>query len=921
MRPIRLTMTGFGPYKNTTVIDMESLGPGGLYLITGDTGAGKTFIFDAITYALYGEMSGSGRDSKTVRSQYSEDGEKTEVELIFEYAGKRYTIERNPEYMRAKMKGGEGFTSQTAGATLTRPDGSIVTGTSKATDAVKNLLGIDRDQFCNIAMIAQGEFRKLLTAGTGERQVLFRKLFRTKPYDTLAEELGKLNKKNNEEYENKIMKISTSLASVSCSFDEALEAELLAMEGNADPSDICELLGRVVVAADDELSTLREKLTKTEDRLTDLNRIISEAEKQAADKASLEKLKRTGGELEQAVKDARQAYDEASAKKPQIEKLEAEATLIGSKMDSYDKLDGISADLKKIDEEASQKGEELETAEKAGKALREKLEESGRELEEIRDSNEKLIKTENLMDKTNERIKQIGSLITGLDKTDAARDRYLSRQKEADPLINSSAELSAEYNRLAILYMREQAGILASELVEGKACPVCGSPEHPAPARPSEDAPTYDELEEKKKISEEAGKLAEEKSREAHKAKGELDSLLDSVGETAKKETGTDDLSEARKLAEAESEELADKLTELTREKKDLEAKAERAAALEKEIPETRKAIEENDGLLKGIRDRIAAVTADRSAMQARHDEIIRDLEFGSKQEAEKRVGEINEEARRLKDAIDGRRKDLDDMVALKKANEGQITQLEETISKYSPVDTESVMADKAAAVEDKKTLDQSIIEISTEEKTAKAALESIKASAGDIARIRSEHEVIDSLFRTANGTLTGKERITLESYVQAFFFDRIIRHANLRLRMMSGGQYEFVRSSEAADRRHHSGLDLSVVDHYSGTERPVSTLSGGESFMASLSLALGLSDEVQQSSGGIRLDTMFVDEGFGSLDSETLEKAIRTLTELSDEDKLVGIISHVDALKDRLDKKIIVTKDRENGSKVTVMT
>ena len=225
MRPLKLTMTGFGPYRGTNVIDMESLGRGGLYLITGDTGAGKTFIFDAITYALYGDMSGSGRDSKSVRSQYSSDGEKTEVELIFEYRGRKYTVTRNPEYNRAK-KSGEGFTKQSAGATLIKPDGSAVDGTSRVNEEIKNIMGVDKGQYCNIAMIAQGEFRKVLNAGTDERQKLFRKLFNTEPYSSLADELKDLSRKNQEEYNDCIRGINICLASVGCSFDEALSAEL-----------------------------------------------------------------------------------------------------------------------------------------------------------------------------------------------------------------------------------------------------------------------------------------------------------------------------------------------------------------------------------------------------------------------------------------------------------------------------------------------------------------------------------------------------------------------------------------------------------------------------------------------------------------------------------------------------------------------
>jgi exonuclease SbcC len=204
---------------------------------------------------------------------------------------------------------------------------------------------------------------------------------------------------------------------------------------------------------------------------------------------------------------------------------------------------------------------------------------------------------------------------------------------------------------------------------------------------------------------------------------------------------------------------------------------------------------------------------------------------------------------------------------------------------------------------------------------SAKNSLKTLAGIETDLKAIREKHEVIDPLSRTANGNLPGKDKITLEAYVQAFYFESIIRHANLRLRMMSDGQYEFVRSTEAGNKRSKFGLDLNVLDHYSGTERPVNTLSGGESFMASLSLALGLSDEVQASAGGIKLDTMFIDEGFGSLDSETLEKAIRTLKELADEDKLIGIISHVEALRTRIDKQIVVTKDRDNGSKVNLLT
>ena len=246
MRPLKLTMTGFGPYKGRTVIDMESLGKGGLYLITGDTGAGKTYIFDAITYALYGEMSGNGRDSKTVRSQYAEDDVKTEVELEFEYFGRRYKVTRNPEYIRPSKKGA-GYTKQTAGASLIKPGGDVLSGPKNVNDAVKDILGIDRNQFCSIIMIAQGEFRKVITAGTDERQKLFRKLFNTLSYDKLAAMLSKMSKEVGEEYEDRMRALKILADGINCSFDEtlSLEADDIKTRGCNDIDKISSLLMRI----------------------------------------------------------------------------------------------------------------------------------------------------------------------------------------------------------------------------------------------------------------------------------------------------------------------------------------------------------------------------------------------------------------------------------------------------------------------------------------------------------------------------------------------------------------------------------------------------------------------------------------------------------------------------------------------------
>ena len=924
MRPLRLKMTGFGPYRETNVIDMESLGRGGLYLITGDTGAGKTFIFDAITYALYGDMSGSGRDTKTVRSQYSADGDKTEVELVFEYCGRRYMVTRNPEYNRAK-KSGEGFTKQTAGATLIKPDGSAVDGTSKVNEEIRNILGIDKEQFCSIAMIAQGEFRKVLNAGTDERQKLFRKLFNTQPYSMLADELKELSRRNQEKYNDSIRGINLCLSAVSCSFDESLSDELEELRERAEDKkamseEICELLGSIINKGTERAAHISEELAEVDNTLTGLNNTIALAKDHRKNVKSLEDARNAVPELDRAIDSANKMLDEANNKKPLIEKLESDAALIEASIDSYDELDAISLERTEILKDIEKKTEELTSAQDAADELGRKVKNSEEQLEELRYSGEELVKITGAIDKKQDRIVVLETLINEIEKTVKSSDMLKKQQDELEPVIDKAESLEAEYGRMLSAYMREQAGILAGTLRTGEPCPVCGSINHPAPAELNKDAPSEEEIEEKEKEAKAARDKASRLMAEAHKTKGNLETLMTSTLAMALRETGIEDLTEAGKSADIEVNSQKVSLAELREKEKELKEKSKKAEELNAALPVLRRSFEEKKSGIQEIEKSLNASNTQLAAVDARFQQVKKDLVYSSREEAENSMAAKASEAKRLRNDIDKAVRDANTAVSDKKVNDTKISELEKVVSGYEPVDEEAAAEAAAAALSEKEALTESGIQIASELKSAEAAIGSVKAGAEELERIRRDHEIIDALNRTANGSIPGKERITLESYVQSFYFERIIRRANIRLRMMSDGQYEFVKAGESGDKRHLSGLDLCVLDHYSGTERPVSTLSGGESFMASLSLALGLSDEVQASAGGIRLDTMFVDEGFGSLDSETLEKAIRTLTELSDEDKLVGIISHVDALKSRIDRQIVVTKDRDAGSRATVV-
>ena len=922
MRPIKLTMTGFGPYRDKTVIDMKSLGTGGLYLITGDTGAGKTFIFDAITYALYSETSGGSRDSRSLRSQYAGDEDRTEVELVFEYSGREYTVTRNPEYDRPKKRG-EGMTHENASATLKMPDGSVTDGPSRVTEAVKDILGIDRGQFCNIVMIAQGEFRRVLNATTDERQKLFRKLFNTQPYNDLVEELKSMGRSVDDEYAENRKEIDRALSNVNCSYDYAMQLRL--DELRSDPgtgiTDITDTLESLIGYSESRIRECEVSLEKTEEILSEANGRIAVINSYRESVKALGTARANVTKIEDDIRSAQFELQLANEEKPLIGQLRNEAAVTENSLDAYDVLDGLNTELEAAEKLASDRHGELITVREKRKASGEELESIKTKLADLKHSDESMIKIRNELEKTRNRISLFEALNEDLKKVTELRESLRKCQDELRPLISRAEKLDADYSEGYSLFLKNQAGILASGLEENEPCPVCGATDHPHPAAKVDDAPSKEELDRIQKDAKAARDLAAEKAGDAQKIKGNLDAAENSVKGTALKETGTDDIGEALVLTEKGTQKLRADVISLEKTEKDLKEKIGRRSELEEALT----AAEEKFGNLSEsmveAEKEYIALKSDADSVRKRRDDTAAGLKFESRKAAAEHVEDIRKKAQDKEDAIEEAVKKLNEAKGTRTSNEAKIAELEKVVAGAVPTDETDAYQKKTEAEKKKKELTEFRTQTAAELINAGNALESIRSSSDLLGSLRKQHEMIDSLVKTASGTLSGRDRISLETYVQTFYFERIIRHANLRLRIMSGGQYEFVRSDLSRDNRHRFGLDLSVTDHYSGTERPVSTLSGGESFIASMALALGLSDEVQASAGGIRLDTMFVDEGFGSLDSETLETAIRTLTELSNEDRLVGIISHVEALRNRIEKQIVVTKDRTSGSRVDILT
>lgn len=990
MRPIKLTMSAFGPYADTTFLNMDELGKSGLYLITGDTGAGKTTIFDAMVYALYGRASGENREPVMLRSQYASPDTPTFVELVFEYAGEQYTIRRNPEYERPAKRGG-GRTLEKADAELHYPDGRVVTKLREVNEAVRGIIGIDDGQFMQIAMIAQGDFLKLLLATTEERKKIFRRIFRTEPFDRLQELLKKEAGKVRRGLEDQKTVVKSQIQSVQCAKEDLCSRKELekAAGGELPFADMMSLIEELILQDRQEEARLESQIEQEEERLekvtselgkaqtlakahkslkeaeekleveqprkAQLLMVQSEAEKQAvevktlsewlsqADKDGTAECSKTGHLGEKLSADTVTAGE--SGAEPQKENTErrlmqtaavnwktARRTLeewiagLNESLPEYQELDerenkvialtetiaGAEKQRRQVQEEKDSLQRETEHKKKE----REQLAHAGEERERLRAEQEKL----------QEKSAALDGLIKMSDECCELKRRCEEKQEAYRRARDNAEEKKTAYDRDNRRYLDAQAGILAETLKDGERCPVCGALEHPYPAHREADAPDRKQLDRQKKQAEQAQKQADIASTQAGQASGMLSQKQKLLGEQAekllspalwKKETYQTEENPAivRAAAEEEKADVEERLAACREHIALEEQRIERREALDKEIPE---AENRQECLRQKLVELEKGIDSDTALKQEREEslkQLAERLYFESGRAARQRLEQLRALKETLRNAAEQARQKAaacDKEIA---ALEGQIRHLKEQLSEVSESSAEEYGKQRERLLAEKKALSDEKQDVYARRSRNEEIRKELSAKAQQIAKTEEHLSWMQAMSDTANGTLHGKEKIMLETYVQMTYFDRILARANTRFMMMSSGQYELERSRQAENRVSQSGLDLNVIDHYNGTRRSVKTLSGGESFQASLSLALGLSDEIQASAGGIRLDTMFVDEGFGSLDEEALEQAMKALTGLAEGNRLVGMISHVTALKERIDRQIIVTKSAEGGS------
>ena len=917
MRVKKLTLSAFGPYAGRITLDMDRLGKGGLYLITGDTGAGKTTIFDAITFALYGAASGDNREASMLRSQYASPDTPTEVELCFVYGDAEYTLRRNPDYDRPSRRG-EGMTRQRAEAEMHLPDGRVITKVKDVDAAVRDILGIDRGQFLQIAMIAQGDFQKLLLSPTEERKKIFRRIFRTERYAELQEKLklecGKL-RDHCDRLKNSQMQYVQGIE-----WGESVPEEAaLWRDGKCPMESLLACLQQriredetLAGTCDGKISALDAALNETNQRLgrgKEIERIRLDLHKQT------EQLARKEQEREILQADLQKKQEEGTG----LSELADVIAALKNELPRYSEMDAAAAAAQKLSVGINDGKKMLTASETKLHQEEDMLRTMREEQKSLQNAGILRQQMESERKDTEARRDALRDLLADRDELYGIERRLAEKQQMYLEKSRIAQTAQAAFTAINTAFLNEQAGILARTLTDDTPCPVCGALTHPNPAQPSADAPTEAELKNAEQAAETAKREMADASTVCAEYRGRRDAAAADLAEKSALLLGEHDpeMMESRikeEIAAAQSR-ISILHEQITAEK----AREKRRASLEKEIPQKEQVIASARVSAEKI---LRTITAD----SVRYEELLKQretmraaLQFDSETAARQRYETLQNEYAALQHALKQAETAFEncerEIIALRSV----VKQDQQQLAGAPELNPDAELAALEKLNTESRLLRKQKETVALRLNTNKKAALDIAQTAAELDRWEKRYAEIRALSGTASGNISGAQKIMLETYVQMTFLDRILSRANLRLLVMTEGRYELRRAVEAENNKSQSGLDLDVRDHFSGRCRSVKTLSGGESFKASLALALGMADEIQSAAGGIRLDSMFIDEGFGSLDEESLSRAMEALAALGEGNRLVGIISHVAELKDRIEKQIVVSTDRNGGSRAEI--
>lgn len=922
MRPIELTISAFCSYTEKQTLRLDKLGEKGVYVITGDTGAGKTTIFDAITFALYSETSGNVRDKSMLRSKLADPKEPTVVRLVFEHRGRVYTVERG--FKVQKKRDGSYEAKQTPYAELTFDDDAPPIADDKnVTKKIVEILGINREQFSKISMIAQGDFQKVLIAKTAkereERKDILRRLFGTERFERFGDRLRGEEAALKKDLGAVYASIKQSVSELRCPEDSELYPQAERIKEGAPAAEALELLEKLIALdekQESELSEQTEALAKQSEQLT------AQIEKAAA-RESVQKSLAAAQEALLAQRERhdglKAAHEAQQARLPEAEALSGRITIAQEALKKYEELEAESAKARaaeeKINSDEAQLIKQREAAAKLAQAVAQMKEEAeavnGAQLDYVRLCAEG--------EKLAEESKKIA-----LIKSEHARYQKLTEllknaQKEYAAAKSKEIELRRSAEQLELSFFCEQAGIIAEQLVDGRACPVCGSTVHPQKAHKSDSAPTQAEVEQAKKSAQEAQDKAHQKELAHTKASADLAGAENTLKEKLAEVFGECPTEQAAQKADERLSELAQQKKQLDEKTEQANAKAARSRELSGLIPEKENSLAEKKQDIAELEKKLEGEKGGLKSLLLQIEAQKAKLEHPDKAAAEKALGGMTRALSELRSAIDAAAKAFSDcekniskLSGSADSLKQQLLSMEETADLRELSEKKSAAESKLSTLRSEGTAVNTRIEINRQKRLA------IAKRGAEYDKVSEKLAWVSELAETVMPRENNKaQKSDLETYILMNYFDRVIGKANVHFLHMTAAKFELVQ--RVADEA-NGKLQLDVRNTHEDVVYGVESLSGGEQFVASLSLALGLSEVVQETAGGIRLDTMFVDEGFGTLDGAVLRRAMEALSSLADGNRLVGLISHVPELSNMLDKKIVVTKTDKGGSTAEII-